>query len=75
MKRQKQCTRMQTKDTYILICLKVDNTQNVSADTLTDPEVIKPLAHGAVLVWDLIEVLVKARLEWDESRQGRKVVF
>lgn len=43
--------------------------------TLTDPEVIEPLAHGATLVRDLIEVLVETRLERDESRQGRKVVF
>lgn len=43
--------------------------------TLTDPEVIEPLAHGAALVWDLIEVLVKAWLERDETRQGREVVF
>lgn len=45
------------------------------ACTLTDPEVIQSLAHGAALIWDLIEVLVKTRLEWDESRQGREVVF
>lgn len=43
--------------------------------TLTDPEVVEPLAHGATLVWDLIEVLVETWLERDESRQGRKVVF
>lgn len=42
---------------------------------LTDPEVIEPLAHGAMLVWDLVEVLVKTWLERDESRQGREVVF
>lgn len=42
---------------------------------LTDPEVVEPLAHGAVLVRDLIEVLVKTWLERDESRQGREVVF
>lgn len=28
-----------------------------------------------MLVWDLIEVLVKTWLERDESRQGREVVF
>lgn len=52
-----------------------DHTQTCAADTLTDPQIVKPLAHGATLVWDLIEVLVETRLEWDESRQGREVVF
>lgn len=42
---------------------------------LTDPEVIEPLAHGATLVWDLVEVLVETWLERDEPRQGREVVF
>lgn len=43
--------------------------------SLTDPQVIEPLAHGATLVRDLIEVLVKTWPEWDESWQGREVVF
>lgn len=47
----------------------------MTAGALTDPQVVEPLAHGATLVWDLIEVLVEARLEGDESRQGREVVF
>lgn len=42
---------------------------------LTDPEVVEPLAHGATLVWDLVEVLVETWLERDEPRQGREVVF
>lgn len=42
---------------------------------LTDPEVVEPLAHGTTLVRDLIEVLVKTRLERDKPRQGREVVF
>lgn len=51
------------------------NTQTWTAGTLTDPQVVEPLAHGATLVWDLIEVLVETRLEGDESGQGREVVF
>lgn len=42
---------------------------------LTDPEVVQPLAHGAALVGDLLEVLVEARLQRDEPGQWREVVF
>lgn len=51
------------------------NLETLSTGPLTDPEVVKPLAHGAALVWDLIEVLVKARLQGDEPGQGREVVL
>lgn len=56
-------------------CKAANCGAKVCENTLTDPEVIEPLAHGATLVWDLVEVLVKTRLERDEPRQGREVVF
>lgn len=43
--------------------------------SLTDPEVVKPLAHGAALVGDLVEVLVETGLQRDEPGQRREVVF
>lgn len=46
-----------------------------AAGALTDPQVVEPLAHGAPLVRDLVEVLVKTRPEGDESRQRGEVVF
>ena len=42
---------------------------------LTDPQVVQPFAHGAMLIRDLLKVLVEARLQWYECRQGRKIVF
>lgn len=45
------------------------------AGGLTDPEVVEPLAHGAALVGDLVEVLVEAGLQRDEPGQRREVVF
>lgn len=42
---------------------------------LTYPEIVQPLAHGAALVWDLVEVLVKAWLQWNETRKRREIVF
>ena len=47
----------------------------MSLDKLTDPEVVEPLAHGPVLVRDLVEVLVEAWLQGDEAGQGWEVVF
>jgi hypothetical protein len=47
----------------------------LSLDKLTDPEVVEPLAHGPVLVRDLVEVLVEAWLQGDEAGQGWEVVF
>lgn len=43
------------------------------ANTLTHPQVVHLLAHAAVLFRDLLEVLVEARLERDEGRQGGEV--
>lgn len=60
---------------YMRYCNSTVNAQTFKAGSLTDPEVVEPLAHGATLVWDLIEVLVKTWLEGDEPRQGREVVF
>ncbi len=40
---------------------------------LTHPQVVHFLAHAAVLFRDLVEVLVEAWLEWDESRQRGEV--
>lgn len=54
---------------------KVPNPETLNTGPLTDPEVVKPLAHGAALVWDLVEVLVEARLQGDEPGQGREVVL
>lgn len=42
-------------------------------DTLTHPQVVHLLAHAAVLLRDLLEVLVEARLERKEARQGGEV--
>ena len=42
-------------------------------NTLTHPQVVHLLAHAAVLFWDLLKVLVKARLQWQEARQGWEV--
>lgn len=42
---------------------------------LTDPQIVESLARGAVLVGDLLKVLVEAWLQWNKTRQGRKVVF
>ena len=42
---------------------------------LTDPQVVHALAHGAVLLGDLLKVLVEAGLQRDEPGQRWEVWF
>lgn len=42
---------------------------------LTYPQVVHFLAHAAMLLWDLIKVLVEARLHGDEGWQRWEVWF
>ena len=47
----------------------------VAGGLLTDPQVIHALAHGAVLLGDLLKVLVEAWLQRDKPRQRWEVRF
>lgn len=49
--------------------------KNLFVYILTNPEIVQALAYGAVLLWDLVEVLVKAWLQGNETGERWKIVF